>query len=44
MSETYAVNLVGAVGGPSAFVGFTGATGDLTGTQQILSWTYTPLP
>jgi hypothetical protein len=33
-----------AIGSNTAFVGFTGATGGLTADQQILNWTYTPLP
>ena len=34
------INLPRLVGGPGAWVGFTGGTGGLTATQQILSWTY----
>jgi Legume lectin domain len=41
-SQSYAVNIPAIVGGNTAFVGFTGATGGLTATQDILSWTYTP--
>lgn len=48
-TQSYAANIQGlygqgAVGSPTAYVGFTGGTGGLTATQQILSWTYTPLP
>jgi glucose/arabinose dehydrogenase len=32
------------VGGGTGFVGFTGGTGGLTATQDILNWSYTPLP
>lgn len=31
------------VGGNAAWVGFTGATGGITATQDIISWSYTPL-
>jgi len=31
-----------ALTGNTAYVGFTGATGGLTATQDILTWTYTP--
>jgi hypothetical protein len=36
------VNIPSVVGGNTAFVGFTGGTGGLTATQEIISWTYTP--
>lgn len=39
-TQTYAVDLVGLVGGSTAHVGFTGATGGLTAVQDILNWTY----
>jgi hypothetical protein len=39
-SNSFAVDIPGAVGGPTAYVGFTGATGDLTSTEAITSWTY----
>ena len=35
-----AVDIPGAVGGPTAFVGFTGGTGGTVSTQKILTWTY----
>jgi hypothetical protein len=38
-TKTWAVNIAGAVGGSTAFAGFTGATGGYTALQQILSWT-----
>jgi len=34
------VNIPAAVGGNTALVGFTGGTGGLTATQEIISWTY----
>jgi hypothetical protein len=43
-SQTYPVNIISATGSSTAYVGFTGATGGLGATQQILSWTYAPLP
>jgi fibronectin type 3 domain-containing protein len=43
-TQTYAVNIPAAVGGTTAYVGFTGGTGASTATEQILSWTYTPAP
>lgn len=39
-SNGYQVNIPGTVGGDQAYVGFTGATGALTATQEILTWTY----
>jgi hypothetical protein len=38
--EVFPVNIPSAVGGATAYVGFTGSTGNLTATQSILSWTY----
>jgi Domain of unknown function (DUF1929)/Chitobiase/beta-hexosaminidase C-terminal domain/Bacterial lectin/PKD domain len=38
-TKTWAVNIPGAVGGSTAFAGFTGATGGYTALQKILSWT-----
>src|SRR5206468_11060432 len=43
-TQTYLVNLVAQIGGSTAYVGFTAATGGLTAVQDILSWTYTPVP
>ena len=34
------INIPALVGGNTALVGFTGGTGGLTATQEILSWTY----
>jgi hypothetical protein len=35
-------NLPAIVGGNTAYVGFTGATGAATATQQVLTWTFGP--
>jgi hypothetical protein len=39
-STSAAINIPGTVGAQTAFVGFTGGTGGLTATQDILAWTY----
>jgi hypothetical protein len=39
-SQSYAVDVPALVGGPNAFVGFTGATGTLSAVQDIVNWTY----
>jgi hypothetical protein len=39
--ETYTINIPATVGGNTAYVGFTGATGGSASTQNIMSWTYT---
>jgi glucose/arabinose dehydrogenase len=39
-TQSYAVNIAGTVGGTTAYVGFTGGTGGLTATQNILNWTF----
>src|SRR5262249_20794746 len=39
-SQRYAVDLPGLVGAPTAYVGFTGATGGYAATQDILNWTF----
>ena len=39
-TQSYAVNIPAAVGGNTAYVGFTAGTGGLAATQDILSWTY----
>jgi hypothetical protein len=41
-TQTYKVNIPSLVGGGAAYVGFTGGTGGLTATQDVLSWEYTP--
>src|SRR5262249_40447776 len=43
-TQKYAVDVVKTVGGSRAFVGFTGGTGGLTATQDILAWDFNPLP
>ena len=40
-SNTFPVNIPQTVGGNTAYVGFTGGTGQETAIQQILSWTFT---
>jgi hypothetical protein len=35
-----AIDIPAAIGGPAAYAGFTGGTGGLTATQDVLSWTY----
>ena len=42
-TQTYSVNIPAIVGGPTAYVGFTGASGGATAIQQILSWSYSPI-
>ncbi len=39
-TQSYAVNILSAVGGPAAYVGFTGSTSGSTATQDILNWSY----
>ena len=38
-TKTWAVNISGAVGGTTAYAGFTGGTGGLFAVQKILTWT-----
>jgi Chitobiase/beta-hexosaminidase C-terminal domain/Legume lectin domain/Bacterial lectin len=38
--EIFPVNIPAAVGGNTAYVGFTGGTGGLSATQDVLSWSY----
>lgn len=40
-TKSYPVDIPTTVGGNTAYVGFTGATGGNTSRQEILSWTYT---
>ena len=41
----WAVNIPALVGGSTAYVGFTGATGGLAATQDVIAWTFTtPAP
>jgi hypothetical protein len=39
-TEVFPINIPAVVGGNTAYVGFTGGTGNSTATQNILSWTY----
>ena len=39
-SQSYSVNIPTVVGGNTAYVGFTGATGTNDSTQDIVSWHY----
>jgi hypothetical protein len=41
-STSFAINIPATVGSDTAYVGFTGGTGALTASQEILTWTYTP--
>ena len=40
-TTSWTVNIPSIVGGNTAFVGFTGATGGATAIQELISWTYT---
>jgi len=40
VTETFSVNIPSNVGGSTAYVGFTGATGGQTAIQNILNWAY----
>jgi hypothetical protein len=39
-TQVYALDLAGVLGSSQAFVGFTGATGGLTATLDVLNWWY----
>ena len=39
-SKSWAINIPTTVGGTTAYVGFTGATGGQNALQNVLSWTY----
>jgi hypothetical protein len=43
-SHNFTVNIPGTVGASSAYIGFTGGTGGSNAIQNVLSWTFTPLP
>jgi hypothetical protein len=43
-SKSWAINIPATVGGNTAYIGFTGATGGQTATQSISSWTYSTSP
>jgi hypothetical protein len=40
MSKQFTVNIPTAVGGTTAYIGFTGSTGAFTSVQDITSWSY----
>jgi hypothetical protein len=42
-TQPFTIDIPATVGGSSAYFGFTGGTGELSATQQILSWSYEPL-
>ena len=39
-TTSWRIDIPATVGGPTAYVGFTGATGGSMATQQVLTWTY----
>jgi hypothetical protein len=41
VTEVFPVNIPSLVSGSTAYVGFTGGTGGLGATQNVLSWTFT---
>ena len=41
-TQSYNINIPSTVGGPTAYMGFTGGDGGATAIQNILSWTYSP--
>jgi hypothetical protein len=43
-SHTWTIDIPGTVGATTAYAGFTGGTGGLTSTQNILTWTLGPIP
>ncbi|MGA8596744.1 MAG: chitobiase/beta-hexosaminidase C-terminal domain-containing protein [Bryobacteraceae bacterium] len=43
-STPFTINIPAAVGGSTAYVGFTGGSGGLTAIQEILSWSFNPVP
>ncbi len=43
-TQSYTIDIAKTVGSNKAFIGFTGGTGGLTSTQQILNWTYATQP
>ena len=42
-STSFTINIPATVGGNTAYMGFTGGTGNFTASQEILTWTYTPV-
>jgi fibronectin type 3 domain-containing protein len=43
-TQSYVVDIVKIVGGSQAYAGFTAGTSTMTATQNILDWSYTPIP
>ncbi|MBI3410581.1 MAG: fibronectin type III domain-containing protein [Planctomycetes bacterium] len=41
-TQNYTINIPATVGSSTAYVGFTGGTGGLVATQDILTWTFAP--
>ncbi|MFC5861893.1 chitobiase/beta-hexosaminidase C-terminal domain-containing protein [Acidicapsa dinghuensis] len=41
VSDSFSIDIPSVIGSTTAYIGFTGATGALTATQEVLSWTYT---
>jgi hypothetical protein len=39
-TKVFPINIPSVVGGSNAYVGFTGSTGGMSATQNVLSWTY----
>jgi Legume lectin domain len=39
-SQSWPINIPGAIGGSMAHIGFTGASGGATAIQDILNWTF----
>ncbi|MGB9254676.1 MAG: chitobiase/beta-hexosaminidase C-terminal domain-containing protein [Candidatus Korobacteraceae bacterium] len=39
-TTSWPIDIPGTVGAPTAYIGFTGASGDATAVQDILDWTY----
>jgi len=44
VTENFQSNALDLLNTTTAYVGFTGGSGGLTATQEILSWSYSPLP
>jgi hypothetical protein len=39
-TKSWPINIATTIGGSTAFVGFTGGTGGLTATQEVVNWSY----
>ena len=44
VTESYTVNIPSIIGSSTAYVGFGGSTSSATAVQNILTWTFAPLP